>query len=151
MRRSILVLALVIVAAAQTAEGATVARSPLDGLWKLTHKATKQELVAGGMPSSQAAALAVLPIETPAVEFHAGHARWFDLATGKVYALGTYEVRGNRVGIALSWVRNRRTWNGRKDAAWLSWSVYRDLLAFSSYPGGPEQPWLTISPWVRVT
>jgi hypothetical protein len=143
-------LVLVIVAAAQSAEGATAARSPLDGRWKLTHKATMQQLVAHGTPSSQAAALAALPIETPAVDFHAGHARWFDLGTGKVYALGTYAVRGNRFGFALSWVRSPRTWNGRKDMTWLRWSVYRDLLTISPIPGGPDQPWLTISPWVRV-
>jgi hypothetical protein len=120
--------------------------SPLDGRWRQTAKATTQELVAHGMPPTVARALAKLPVTIPAVELHGGHVRWFDLATGRVYASGTYVVRGDRVGFSFS----TYTVKAPPGVSWLRWSVFRDRLTFSALPGRTVLLSAVLHPWTRV-
>jgi hypothetical protein len=120
--------------------------SPLDGRWRQTAKATTKELVAHGAPPAVAHALARLPVKTPAVDLHAGHVRWFDLATGRVLATGTYVVRGDRVGFSFS----TYTVKAPPGVSWLRWSVFRDRLTFSALPGRPVLLTVALHPWTRV-
>jgi hypothetical protein len=121
--------------------------SPVDGRWRIVHKATTEELVARGMSPAAAKALGRLDIEIPAVDLHGGHARWFDLATGKTTCRGTYVVRGDRVGFAFSVCPVPPP----PGVTWMRWSVFRDRVTFTALPGRSDIVAITISPWVRVS
>jgi hypothetical protein len=141
-------LALVVSFAAASAAGARESDpSPLDGRWKVAHNATTDQLVSHGMWRSAAEALARLDVRIPAVDLHGGHARWFDLATGKTDCTGTYVVRGDLVGFAFSRCRVAI----RPGVTWFRWSLFRDRVTFAGLPGRGMIVTITISPWVRVT
>ena len=120
--------------------------SPLDGRWRIAYKATTEQLVAHGMWRSAAEALGRLGIEVPAVDLHGGHARWFDLATGKTTCRGTYLVRGDRVGLAFS----RCPVPPPAGVTWMRWSIFRNRVTFTALRGRANIVAITISPWVRV-
>lgn len=150
MRFVTCVLALAVLAPSWAASGAAARNSdpsPLDGRWKQTAKPTTKELIAHGMPPTFARALAKLPVKTPAVDLHAGHVRWFDLATGKTYSTGTYVVRGDRVGFSFS----TYTVKPPPGVSWLRWSVFRDRLTFSAIPGRTVLLPAVLHPWTRVS
>jgi hypothetical protein len=150
MRRSALLLILVsLVAAVATTEVSAghERSSPLDGRWTLATKPTTEELIAKGMPRAYAEALND-NIGTPAMEYHNGHFRWFDLATGITAAKGTYVVEGHEVTFATTWQKPGTIPQPR--IIRLRWSIYRDRLTFSDLPGRPISPPFTIRPWTRV-
>jgi hypothetical protein len=121
--------------------------SPLDGRWRVAYKATNEQLVAHGMWRSAVEALARLDIRIPAVDLHGGHARWFDLATGKTACAGTYVVRGDLVGFTFS----KCPVPAPPGVTWLRWSLFRDRVIFTALPGRGQIVTITIAPWVRVT
>jgi hypothetical protein len=149
MRLAVCLLAFAALATLSTGSqaGARVSDpSPLDGRRSQTAKATTQELIAHGMPPTFARALAKLPVTTPAVDLHAGHVRWFDLATGRAYATGTYVVRGDRIGFSFS----TYTVKPPPGVSWLGWSVFRDQLTFSALAGRTVLIPAVLHPWTRV-
>ena len=149
MRRSALLLVLVSLVAAVAATEASARHepsTPLDGRWKLI-KATTEELIAKGMPKALAEKLNH-DIGIPAMEYHNGHFRWFDLATGIAAAKGTFTINGNQVTFTTTWQRPGAVPQPRVIV--LRWSVYRDRLTFSDIPGRQPTPPLTIKPWTRV-
>ena len=147
MRLVALVLALASLAAGFGAAARGVDPSPLDGRWKIVHKATTRELVAHGMLLATAEALGRLGVEIPAVDLRLSQARWFDLATGKTTCRGTYVVRGDRVGFSFA----RCPVPTPAGVTWMRWSIFRDRVTFTALPGRANIVAVTISPWVRVT
>ena len=147
MRLAVCTLALVVSFAGASGAGARGSHgSPLDGRWRVAYKATTEQLVAHGMWRSAAEALARLDVRVPAVDLRGGHARWFDLATGKTACTGTYVVRGDLVGFAFT----RCPVPAPPGVTWLRWSLFRDRVTFAGLPGRGVIVTVTITPWVRV-
>jgi hypothetical protein len=121
--------------------------SPLEGRWK-TRAATTEQLIAHATWPSAAHALARLHVRIPAVDLRDGRARWFDLATGKTFCIGTYLVHGDRVGFALS---SSCVGPVRRGVTWMHWTLFRDRLTFSALPGRAPLSPIAIYPWVRVS
>jgi len=120
--------------------------SALDGRWRATQTATAKQLIAHGMWPAAAHALDRLDVRTQAVDLHAGHARWFDLATGKTECVGTYVVRGDQVGFTFTSCAVATP----RGLSWMRWSLFRDRLTFPALPGRAAIVSITIFPWVRV-
>jgi hypothetical protein len=149
MRCSALLLILASLVAAVAATEVSARHEPstlLDGRWKLIG-ATTEELIAKGLPKAAAERLNH-DIGIPAMEYHNGQFRWFDLATGIAAAKGTYAIDGNEVTFTTTWQRPGTIRQPR--VIRLRWRVFRDRLTFSDIPGRPPTPPLTIKPWVRV-
>jgi hypothetical protein len=125
MRRSALLLILASLVAAVAAPGVSArheSSSPLDGRWK-TSKASTEELIANGMNRRDAEGLNSNGVKIPAMEYHEGHFRWFDLANGNAVAKGTYVVQGNEVTFTTTWKKPGTIPQPR--IIWLRWSIYR--------------------------
>jgi len=154
MRRSVVmvIFASLVAALAATAVSARIEpNSPLEGRWKLAGpKPTAQALIAKGMTPARADALLHNGVTTPAMEYHAGHFRWFDLATGTNVATGTYVVRGDEVTFTTTWQSSAISKTGLPPVVVLRWSIFRHRLTFSAPPGRYLVTAITISPWVRV-
>jgi hypothetical protein len=141
-----LAVVLALFAAASVAGARVSDPSPLDGRWKIAYKATTEQLVAHGMWPSAAEALARLDVRIPAIDLRAGHARWFDLATGKTDCTGTYVVHGDVVGLAFT----RCPVPAIPGVTWMRWRVFRDRVTFTPLPGRGAIVGITISSWIRV-
>jgi hypothetical protein len=120
--------------------------SPLDGRWKIAHKATTEQLVAHGMWPSAAESLARLDVRIAAVDLREGRARWFDLATRTTDCTGTYLVHGHLVGFAFT----RCPVPALPGVTWMRWSLFRDRVTFTALPGRGAIVAITISSWIRV-